>query len=126
MADESRWKRRSQNIGRRRLGLLVSGQPMDIFFAPRPEWISDRESLACGWSQPVGARGRTETGGRCGRKAFLCDEFARAERLVGHADHGSQSRERPGAEVCSYFGIAPVQVALDATRALSGRQMAVR
>ena len=34
VADESRWKWRSQSIGRRRLGLLVSRQPMGLVLAP--------------------------------------------------------------------------------------------
>src|SRR5260221_8952981 len=97
---------------------------MDIFFAPRPERISNREGLGCGWCQPVSARGRTETGGCCGRKAFLRDGFARAEWPFGPADHGSQTRERPRAEVCSYFTIPPVQVASDSARPFSPPPMA--
>src|SRR5260221_11714472 len=99
---------------------------MDIFFAPRPERISNREGLACGWCQPVSARGRTETGGCCGREGFLRDEFARAEWPVGHAEYGSQTPEAPGGEGCSYFTIAPGPVGPDCARAFFPPQKAYR
>jgi len=56
------------NIGRRRLGVLVSGQPMDIFFATRREWLSHSESLSRGWPnlsvRPEGQKPAVDASGR--------------------------------------------------------------
>src|SRR5437879_1938945 len=124
MVDEPGWERSSQSIGRRRLGLLGSGQPVAVFLAARRKWISHSESLSCRRRQLVSTRGGTETGSRCGGKAFLRAESVRSEWLIGHGDTAGRARKWPGAEVGSNFGIAPVKLVANATGALPRRQVA--
>src|SRR6266849_5257433 len=97
--------------------MVIGGGSIHMAISPKNRWIFRMEvttSRMTACTRPV----------RNIVMMMLGAEFARAEWLVGHADHGGQSRERPGAKAGSYFGIAPVQLAADAARALSRRQVA--
>ncbi len=105
------------------MGLLVSGQPMAVFFASRSEWLSHRKGLFVWRPSRPGPRGRSKAGSGCGGKALLRAEFTGPEWPVGHGDTGRQSRKWAGTEAGSYFGIA-LPVKYDAASDLARRQLA--